>query len=261
MNSLIRPEAVAGVFYPKDADELRQTVRECLDAAPIHTIQPKAIIVPHAGYIYSAAVAASAYKCLFNIRDRIKRVVLLGPSHRVPFVGVASSRADAFATPLGSIACDRTFAEKLQKKNLVEPLDLAHEQEHSLEVHLPFLRECLRDFSIVPLVVGDVKKDDMEAVIAAVWNDESTLVVVSSDLSHYLHYNEACFVDRKTSAKIESLDASLTGEQACGCRPLNGLLSFCKQHNLAVTNLDLRNSGDTAGTRDRVVGYGAYVVH
>lgn len=257
----IRAQAVAGLFYPKDAEQLRKTVQTYLREAPEISLAPKALIVPHAGYMYSGAIAATAYKSLAAIKNKISRVVLLGPSHRVPFVGVASSQANSFSTPLGLVECDREFIAKIEQLGLVKPLDIAHADEHSLEVHLPFLQESLPHFRLVPLVVGEIKKEAMEKVIASVWNDSQTLLVVSTDLSHYLNYEEARFVDRKTSAQIENLDASLNGEQACGCMPLNGLLAYCKHRGLSITNVDLRNSGDTSGNKSRVVGYGAYVVH
>ncbi len=259
--SKIREPAVAGMFYPADENELRRMVEGFLaEAKPVAT-RPKAIIAPHAGYIYSGAVAASAYKAVENVADRVRRVVLLGPAHRTAFHGLALSSADFFATPLGLVPVDKAAAETLADLPQVKVFDEAHMLEHSLEVHLPFLQEVLHDFTVVPLVVGDAGAEEVAEVIERLWNGPETLIVVSSDLSHYLDYETARRLDASTSRAIENLQPEAIGHHdACGRNPLNGLLVAARHHGLAATTVDLRNSGDTAGPRDQVVGYGAWIL-
>jgi AmmeMemoRadiSam system protein B len=220
---------------------------------------PKALIVPHAGYVYSGPVAASAYACLRPHRARYARVVLLGPCHRVAIPGLAASRADAFRTPLGDVALDQATVTALSNAN-VNVFEDAHRHEHSLEVHLPFLQATLDDFSLVPLVVGDTSPEAVADVLRTTWGGDETLIVVSSDLCHYLPYEQARARDRSTCRAIEQFDAGRIGHaDACGATPVAGLLIEARRRGLRVSTLDLRNSGDTAGGRDRVVGYGAWV--
>ncbi len=259
----IRPTAVAGMFYPADRDELHQMVTGFLSGAAVSDeAPPKALIAPHAGYIYSGPVAASAYARLAPLRDTIRRVVLLGPSHRVGFIGIAASSADYFHTPLGDVPLDKALLEQVTAIPGVQQFDQAHQMEHSLEVHLPFLQEVLGEFSLLPLVVGDARPEEVAEVLRAVWGGEETLIVVSSDLSHYHDYATAQRMDRATSSAIEQLNPKLIGyENACGRTPLSGLLLVAKEKQLHAETIDLRNSGDTAGPRDQVVGYGAYLFH
>jgi hypothetical protein len=257
--ALVRRPAVAGMFYPEDPRELRETVESLLVDAPAGGPAPKALIAPHAGYVYSGPTAAIAYARLAAARDTIRRVVLLGPSHRVAFQGIAACRADLFETPLGRVPVDTAALDQITDLPQVQVLDTAHLREHSLEVQLPFLQVLLQDFALVPLVVGDASPDQVAQVLDRLWGGPETLIVVSSDLSHYHDYVTAQRLDRETSGLIEGLSrVELHGEQACGCRPINGLLRAARSHGLAASLLDLRNSGDTAGPRDRVVGYGAY---
>ncbi len=255
-----RPPAVDGSFYPADARQLRILISSFLLAVPaVSDPCPKAIIVPHAGYIYSGAIAASAYARVACARDCIRRVVLLGPAHRLAFHGLALSSADAFTTPLGSVPLDRPAITALLSLPGVQILDKAHALEHSLEVQLPFLQEVLSNFSLVPIVVGNAPIEAVAKVIEAVWGGPETLVVVSSDLSHYEEYATAKHHDAMTSQAIEKLHPeAIDYHDACGRLPMNGLLLVAKKLGLTVTPYDLRNSGDTAGDRDRVVGYGAY---
>ena len=259
----LRPPAVAGMFYPGDARELQAMINDYLreaSAAQQGANVPKAIIVPHAGYIYSGPVAASAYARLMPAHDRIRRVVLLGPSHRVPLLGLASSSADYFRTPLGDIPLDREAIEAINQLPQVHELDEAHAMEHSLEVQLPFLQTVLDDFTLVPLVVGDATPEEVAEVLEQLWGGPETLIVISSDLSHYHDYETAEALDTATSQAIEQLlPERIHGENACGARGVNGLLDFARRHGLHGKTIDLRNSGDTAGPRDQVVGYGAYV--
>lgn len=258
----IRKPAVAGMFYPAEAGELHQMVQGFLGQAHPHGPVPKAIIAPHAGYIYSGPVAASAYARLLAARENIERVVLLGPSHRVAFAGLAVSSAEYFATPLGKITVDTEALASIDDLPQVVHLDQAHALEHSLEVHLPFLQETLETFTLVPLVVGDASADEVDEVLERLWGGPETVVVVSSDLSHYHDYASAQRMDQATSRAIERLEPAAIGyEDACGRNPVNGLLHVAKRLGLQAHTIDLRNSGDTAGPRDQVVGYGAYVFH
>ncbi|WP_127477485.1 AmmeMemoRadiSam system protein B [Sulfurivermis fontis] len=257
----IRHPAVAGLFYPADPIQLRQMVQEFLRAAASGDgAPPKAIIAPHAGYIYSGPVAASAYARLAPLRGTVTRVVLLGPSHRVGFLGLASSSADYFRTPLGDIPLDRAAVDSISPLPQVHALDEAHSMEHSLEVHLPFLQEVLGEFALVPLVVGDASAQEVDEVLEQLWGGPETLIVISSDLSHYHEYATAQAMDRRTAQAIEELRyQDLRSEAACGRNPVRGLLLAARRRGLHATTIDLRNSGDTAGPRDQVVGYGAWL--
>ena len=257
-----RSPAVAGMFYPSDATVLKQDIHNYLNQAIQPKVTPKAIVVPHAGYIYSGPVAASAYSHIIPIKHKIKRVVLLGPSHRVAFRGLAVPESDTFNTPLGDISIDQALIQKIVDLPQVITSDQAHQDEHSLEVQLPFLQEILDDFTLIPLVVGDAEREEVAEVINALWGDESTLIVISTDLSHYHDYHEAKQMDRATSDAIENLKPDLIGyEDACGRNGLKGMMTVAQQKHLTAEIIDLKNSGDTAGSRDRVVGYGAYVFH
>ncbi len=259
MVTKVRQPAVAGLFYPSDPRELRETVRRALAAADASGLAPKALIAPHAGYVFSGEVAASAYARLAGARDQIRRVVLIGPSHRVALRGLAASSAHAFATPLGLVPLDREALDALLALPQVSVHDQAHAAEHSLEVHLPFLQVVLESFRLVPLAAGDASPVEVAEVLDAAWGGSETLVVVSSDLSHYLEYHAARRVDAATCSAIETLRWEDVGEdQACGRIGVNGLLEAARRRRMSVRTLDLRNSGDTAGSRDEVVGYGAW---
>lgn len=259
----IRTPAVAGSFYSSDPHELREDVTHLLQATRPLVQDPKGLIVPHAGYLYSAKVAAAAYACVHPPAERNLQVVLLGPSHRIYFRGVALSSAHWYTTPLGKVAIDDQAVRLLRALPQVHLMDEAHRWEHSLEVQLPFLQVLLANgFSLVPLVVGCAEPHEVAQVINLLWNDVNTLVIVSSDLSHYHDYQTARAIDAATSDAIVELHyEDIAPEQACGYVPLRGLLYFARERGFRVTNLDLKNSGDTAGPRDRVVGYGAYAVY
>ncbi len=260
--NLIRKPAVAGSFYPAAPDALRTEVTLFLgNAATPDGAPPKAIIAPHAGYVYSGAIAASAYARIAPRADAVRRVVLLGPAHRVGFRGIALPGAETFETPLGSIPLDREAIALIETLPRVVTRADAHAEEHSLEVHLPFLQLVLGAFSLVPLVVGLAEPGEIEQVIETLWGGEETLIVISSDLSHYHDYATARRMDRSTSAAIEAMTPErIADEDACGRLPIAGLLRAASRHGLHAETIDLRNSGDTAGPRDSVVGYGAYVV-
>ena len=256
-----RKPAVAGRFYPSNSTELDVLVGEYLNSATSQSYLAKAIISPHAGFMYSGAIAASAYKAIAGQAKKISRVILLGPSHHVAYTGLALPSDSRFTTPLGSIDIDTHSCHHLNEIPFVNVNDNAHLWEHSLEVQLPFLQKVLDDFSLVPLVVGQASKEEIAEVLQYFWDDSHTLVVVSSDLSHYHPYDEAVKIDQHTTHLIEEKTPELTGDRACGYRGINGLLKKARASGLSVTTLDLRNSGDTAGNKEQVVGYGAYVIH
>ncbi len=258
----IRSPAVAGMFYPADAVQLSRDLAGYLAKVGESRSErlPKAIIAPHAGYIYSGAVAATAYAPLRALAGRIKRVVLFGPSHRVAFQGIAAPTVEAFRTQLGDIPLDGDAFATVD--DLVERRDDAHQAEHSLEVHLPFLQSVLGSFKLAPFVAGSVDGAAVSAVLDRLWGGDETLIVVSTDLSHYHDYATAQRLDTATAAAIEAMEPSALGrEQACGRVPVAGMLTAAKRRGMTIERLDLRNSGDTAGGRDRVVGYGAWALY
>ena len=257
----VRAPAVAGRFYSGDPIELRQLITDLLAQVPPATgPAPKALIAPHAGYLYSGPIAASAYAQLALARDQVKRIVLFGPSHYVALDGLATTSAEAFATPLGIVPVDVAAVRELRSLPQVRELDEAHAQEHSLEVQLPFLQCVLGDFTLVPLAVGEATPEEISQVLDALWGGPETRFVVSSDLSHYYDFKTARRLDRATAKAIEALKPGGIGEErACGRMPIRGLLQAARRHGLRARTVDLRNSGDTAGPRDRVVGYGAFV--
>ncbi|MFO8174973.1 MAG: AmmeMemoRadiSam system protein B [Gemmatimonadota bacterium] len=258
----VRGPAVAGSFYPGDPEGLREMVEGLLASASGEGAEraPKALIAPHAGFVYSGPVAASIYARLRRFRDLYSRVVLLGPAHRYLFHGIAAPSARAFRTPLGEVPLNRELLARALELPSVRLLDEAHEGEHSLEVHLPFLQTVLDEFALAPLVVGDAGMEEVASVLRALWGGEETLVVISSDLSHFLSYEEANARDESTAEAIEALDPDGIGrDQACGRIPVGGLLLRAREEGLRVERVDLRNSGDTAGPRDQVVGYGSFL--
>ncbi len=251
----IRPAAVAGMFYPENPRILHQEVQAYLDDAKHHRLTPKALIVPHAGYIYSGEIAAAAYATLQSSAPQISRVILLGPAHRVAVRGMALPGSDAFATPLGSVMID---AEALQIASNIPHViisEAAHAMEHSLEVQLPFLQIVLGEFKLLPVLVGSATPNEVAYLLECLWGGEETLIVISSDLSHYLSYQAAKITDEKTVQSILNFEQPISHERACGGTPISGLMLAARKHGLTPHLLDLRNSGDTAGSRDRVVGY------
>ncbi len=257
-----RSPAVAGLFYPGEHGALTRTLAKLLDSAqPNEPGTPKALIAPHAGYVYSGPIAASAYAQLTAARDTIHRVVLLGPAHRVAVRGIALPAAEQFVTPLGTLQIDADAVKRLRILPQVCVSDAAHALEHSLEVHLPFLQTVLADFTLIPLAVGDARPDEVAEVIEAVYGGPETLIVVSSDLSHYLPYAQAQSVDRSTCEAILALSSNIDHEHACGATPVAGLSVVARRKGLRPELLDLRNSGDTAGDRSRVVGYASFAFY
>lgn len=255
----VRDAAVAGMFYPANPRELAAEVNGLLDRNRTPGAAPKAVIAPHAGYMYSGPVAASVYSRLCGAR--IERVVLVGPSHRVAFRGVAVPEADAFETPLGRVELDAEGLSTVLALPAVSRRADAHLAEHSLEVHLPFLQVALGAFRLIPLVVGMASTDDVAAAVDAVWGGPETLIVVSSDLSHYHPYDHATAIDAETCSAIRELRGGLGPDQACGCVGINALLALARRRGLAIEEVDRRNSGDTAGSRDQVVGYVSYALY
>ncbi|HPR83446.1 MAG TPA: AmmeMemoRadiSam system protein B [Pontiellaceae bacterium] len=248
---MIREPAVAGMFYPADSGELRRMIEGFLAAAEPGA-HPKAIIAPHAGYIYSGPIAASVYRRINP--DGISRVVLIGPSHRVALRGLAASSAPAWRTPLGEVSVARP--------NFIQISDAAHAQEHSLEVQVPFLQVVLGDFTLLPLVAGDASAEEVAEVLEKCWGGPETLIVVSSDLSHYESSETARAMDSAAAKAITALNPrGLDYDNACGLVPIAGLLHLAKKKKMRAELVDLRNSGDTAGSRDQVVGYGAFAFY
>ncbi len=266
----VRQPAVAGSFYHSDRLALKNNVDELLasarqqsndDLAGDFTKSPKVIIVPHAGYIYSGFTAAAAYAKLAPVRHLIKRVILLGPVHRVPVNGLALPGVAAFSSPLGNIEIDQQAIAQIEHFPQIVVSPEAHEMEHSLEVQLPFLQTVLDDFRLLPLAVGDASAEQVAEVLETLWGGEETLIVISSDLSHFHHYQEAQRIDDETVRAVLSLQGPLNHQQACGGTPLNGVLLAAKHHNLQPRLLDKRNSGDTAGEKNRVVGYASFAFY
>ena len=258
-----RPPAVAGMFYSDKPQELAAAVKTYVaEATPAATPRPpKAVVAPHAGYIYSGPIAGTAYAALPVRGKDIERVILVGPSHRVGFHGVATSGATTFETPLGPVTVDREAVASVVSEGLAREFEPAHENEHSLEVQLPFLKQVCPGARVVPLLAGDDDWPTVQKVLSLLWGGDETAIVVSSDLSHYHDYKTAQRLDAETAKTVERVGAGeVDFEQACGATGINGLLALVAEKGLACTTLDLRNSGDTAGPRNRVVGYGAFAV-
>ncbi len=262
-----RPAAVAGMFYPGEPRTLAGDIDAMLAGITVPSeptfagLPPKALIAPHAGYIYSGPIAASAYALLAPHAATIRRVVLLGPCHRVAVRGLALPHGDAFATPLGTVPLDRDAIAAALRLPQVVRHDAAHAEEHSLEVQLPFLQRVLDDFSLVPFAVGYATPDEVAEVIELLWGGPETLIVVSSDLSHYHPYADARQRDSHTADAILHLRLLADHDMACGATPINGLLELARDRGLAPRLLDLRNSGDTAGDKSRVVGYASFAFY
>ena len=258
----IRLPVVAGSFYPEQPEILKAMISEYLQQEAPALKVPQAIIVPHAGYIYSGEIAASAYARLQPRQSSIKHVVLLGPSHKVGFTGLALSHADAFRTPLGDIPLDAEAIASIIHFPFVEYREQAHLLEHSLEVQLPFLQMTLDSFKLLPIVAGDCPAELIEELLELFYGQDDTLIVISSDLSHFHDYQTAQRLDKQTSRLIEQLEYQLLDyDSACGRVPVSGLMVLAKKKSLQIETIDLRNSGDTAGNKSRVVGYGAYVIN
>ncbi|SDT91737.1 AmmeMemoRadiSam system protein B [Nitrosomonas ureae] len=253
----IRSPAVAGLFYPADEQQLRQDVQFLLEKADRHDLKPKALIVPHAGYQYSGAIAATAYASLRTAAANLQRVVLLGPAHRVAMHGLALPGADVFTTPLGDVNVDTDLVNAIAHLPQVSISRAAHALEHSLEVQLPFLQSVLNEFTFLPLAIGMASAEEVAEVLDYLWGDEETLIVISSDLSHFLPYATAQHIDIQTVQSILQLQQPIASDHACGSIAINGLIIAAQKHGLIPHLLDLRNSGDTTGTRDQVVGYAA----
>ena len=257
----VRPAAVAGMFYPGSVGTLRAAVEELIESVPPAKATqpgPKAVVAPHAGYLYSGPTAAHAFRALAADREVVRRIVLLGPAHRVPIRGLALPADSHFETPLGRLEIDQDLAVAAAELPQVTVSGAAHAHEHSLEVELPFLQVLFDDLTILPLVVGDATAEEVEAVLDAVWGGDETRIVVSSDLSHYHSYEAARRLDEGTSRAILALEGPIDWDRACGATPLNGLLAAARRRGMTTRRLDLRNSGDTAGDRSQVVGYGAF---
>jgi AmmeMemoRadiSam system protein B len=256
-----RPPAVAGLFYPRDPVRLQTEVTELLsEVSPPSNVIPKALVAPHAGYVYSGRVAGAAFAKLRANAQTITRVVLIGPAHYVHLSGIAAPRVDAFETPIGRVLVDTETCSQIGGFEFVSQTDAPHEPEHALEVELPFLQSVLPSFQLMPLVVGDAAPQQVAQLLRQLWDGPETLIVVSSDLSHYHSYASARRLDLSTAEAIEQGEwTSLSSSRACGWVAVAGLLIETRRRGLGAYRLALCNSGDTAGSRDRVVGYGAWI--
>ena len=256
----IRPAAMAGSFYPANSTELQSLIRGFLVTAdtPTATKPIKALIVPHAGYIYSGDTAGKGYQQIESLARQIRRVILLGPPHREAIAGIALPHCSHFTTPLGTIPLDQAAMAEVEQLSFVGRSDSAHQMEHCLEVQLPFLQYLLDDFTLVPMLVGECSAEQVAQVLDLLWGEEETLIICSSDLSHFHPYQQARNIDLASCETILAQQPVLTGHQACGCRAINGLLVAAKRRHLKIEQLDYCNSGDTGGDRDRVVGYAAF---
>jgi AmmeMemoRadiSam system protein B len=256
----VRRAAVAGLFYPGSAAELRRQVDGFLAAASERAPErpPKAVIAPHAGFVYSGPVAAAAFAGFASEASLIRKIVLIGPAHRLPVRGLALSGQEAFETPLGVVPVDQEMVGRIASLPQVTVNQAAHDPEHCLEVELPFLQVVLEEFSILPLLVSEVGSAEVAQVLERVWDGPETRIVISSDLSHYLGYQAAREIDWATAQQVLELDEPIEDYRACGARAINGLLVTARQKHMSPRLLDLRNSGDTAGDRSRVVGYGSF---
>ena len=259
----IRPPAAAGTFYPRNPDELEASVHHYLNKADslFEATQqaPKAIIAPHAGYVYSGLTAAAVYNRLYPAREIIKRVIILGPCHRVAINGAALPSTEIFQTPMGEIPIDTKSMESIKHLDCVKTFNETHVNDHCIEVHLPFLQTVIKEFKIVPIIIGEVKPHEVAEILETLWGGPETLILISSDLSHYLDYTQANMLDNQTCKVIERMDFQALGHnQACGRHSIKGLLILAKKKGLLVKTADIRNSGDTAGGKDRVVGYGSW---
>ncbi|SFK94936.1 hypothetical protein SAMN05216302_102219 [Nitrosomonas aestuarii] len=252
-----RKPAVAGQFYPLDVQQLSEEIRQLISRAKRYVLTPKALIVPHAGYIYSGAIAATAYATLGSMATIIKRVILLGPTHHVAVRGLALPDVGCLETPLGTVNVDAEAVQVISDLPQVIMSTEAHAWEHSLEVQLPFLQHVLDDFNVLPLAVGMASAEEVAEVLDRVWGGDETLIVISSDLSHYLPYATAQQMDSATVRSILQLIQPIAHDHACGGTPISGLIVAARKHHLKPQLLDLRNSGDTAGSHDQVVGYAA----
>lgn len=263
----VRMPAVAGSFYPNDIQQLKQQLASFLHEKPADDIAPKALIVPHAGYCYSGAIAGHAFSYLQNYKDEIERVILLGPSHRVPLWGCAVPNSAAFATPLGDINIAQDACQQLQTLGLANFSEQAHQWEHALEVQLPFLQTCLNNFDLIPIVVGTCQPKEVAALLTTLLAEQAqnTLIVVSTDLSHYHDYEEAQALDNDTIMRILALASDIAPEKACGCYALNGLLDFCAQQAWQIKLISKANSGDSkevvSANKTQVVGYASFILY
>jgi AmmeMemoRadiSam system protein B len=255
----IRPAAMVGTLYPADAEQLSAQLAKLLLSCQQSIETPKVIIAPHSGYLFSGQVAACAYRSLSHIAPTISRVILVGPSHQQHCHGIALPTADYFQTPLGEVSVDQQALKQLEQLTDVNFNDSVHELEQSLELQLPFLQLCLLNFTIVPIIIGTTHAHHVAQVLNSVWGSNETLIVISTDLSHYLDYQQAKNIDFKTCHEISQLSDLITEQQACGSTVLNGLMKVAKQRNLAAKLLDCRNSGDTTGSKDKVVGYASFI--
>ncbi|WP_281560934.1 AmmeMemoRadiSam system protein B [Thalassomonas sp. RHCl1] len=256
-----RNPVVAGSFYPESPQELKQDLSQMLAPFPLSETFPKGLIVPHAGYCYSGSIAASGYATLKHFKDTIKRVILLGPSHRVYLQGCAVPHYEFFSTPLGKVRVDEQACRQLVEAGLLVQQDQPHALEHSLEVQLPFLQTCLDDFQLVPIVVGEASPQEVSKILDVFSGNPENIIVVSSDMSHYHSDKEARLLDQKTIEAILAFNLDIQPYDACGCHAVNGLLDFAHREDWRIKLLEHGNSGDTSGDKSKVVGYASFILY
>ncbi len=254
----VRRPAVAGAFYPAESGELGRAIDEMLGSAKEARIDGtlRGLVVPHAGYIYSGPVAACGYRLLKGSADRIRRAVLMGPSHYALFLGACESGHGQWETPLGQVNA------RSEPGGLINVLPQAHAPEHCLEVQLPFLQRVLGDFEAWPLLLGEVDPEELAGQIGGKV-DEGTIVIASSDLSHYLPYDAAVRKDSVANESVPRLDIRRFAEEgdACGKIAILTLMHMARMKGWKGAFIDYRNSGDTAGPKSEVVGYGCYAFY
>ncbi|MHA1539874.1 MAG: AmmeMemoRadiSam system protein B [Alphaproteobacteria bacterium] len=255
----VKPLKFSGSWYPQDATALREMVTDFVEGAKPYPFAPKMMIVPHAGLRFSGSIAGTAYRILEAQKSKIERVILIGPSHRTNFKGIAIPSHAFFETPFGHLPVNQEALTALKNIDGVETSDAVFEEEHCLELQFPFVHQVLKNVSIVPMIVGLADPELVAAALAEIWGGEETVILISSDLSHYHDYMTARSLDKKSAGMIEALSPKLTGMNACGHRVINGALQRAKNINMRVTGIDVRNSGDTVGSKDRVVGYGSFI--
>lgn len=263
MGGSTRAPAVSGLFYNDSPISLRRQVLEFLAAASsaedrsaTKNSELKAVVVPHAGYIYSGPVAAFAYKEIQKEAAHFKKIVLIGPSHHVPFQGVAVPKMNTFATPLGSVSVDLSLKQIALNFSFVIENDEPHRKEHSLEVQLPFLQVALKKFSILPIVIGQASATDLTQLLYKLCTEKDVLIVISSDLSHYLPYNIAQKRDLNTIDHILHFEPEkIEYDDACGRQGIQAFLHYAQSKKLIPILFNYKNSGDTAGDKSQVVGY------
>ncbi len=258
---MIKECDVAGQFYPKERAQLIEMIENFSSSEREIIYKPKAIIVPHAGFIYSGDIAAKAYKALIPLVDNYKKIILLSPAHRKSVTGVAYHNARKFACPIGDIPVNAELLSILKTNDSVYNDDEAFNFEHGLETHFPFISYIFRDISFLPLIVGNIDTQKLSDIFNLFWQADDILFIISSDLSHFHNYEICKTLDHETTQHIINLNyEKINHDAACGYYPLCGALKLAKDNNQKCYLLSLKNSGDSIGDKDSVVGYGSFII-